>query len=191
MYVNLENLFKINPMLVPLLLVLKHASKRDVSNKVAMLITSDQDLEDLINKGYIKFIKGNKKDNEFQKMRLDKKGTAFLNSLEDPEVEEQDTVVFEWLAAVYRKKEKQIGNGKRTQRRIASFREKSGIEKNNLLRLCDAFINDDNEQEYSHKLEYVFYKPTGAYQTKFVLEDSRLWKYYNKRKDFFNKVFKN
>jgi hypothetical protein len=124
-------------------------------------------------------------------LRLGKKGTAYLHSLEEAEVLDEDKKIFDWLAEIYKKNDKQIGNGKRTQRHIASFREKTGIEKNKLAFLCDTFIKDDSEMEWSFKLEYVFFKPTNAFQTRFVLEDSRLFKYHTKRKEFFENKFKN
>lgn len=191
MYINLNNLFKLpNPMALPLLLILRHASKRDVSDEVARVITSDEDLDVLEEKGYIKYIKGKKTTSMLCLMRLDKRGTKFLNDLDEPEVEEQDAQIFTWLADIYNKRDKQIGNRKKTKRLIASFREKSGIEKNNLAFLCNAFISDDNQQEYSHKLEFVFWKPKNLFQSKFVLEDSRLWDYYNNRKEYFDNQFK-
>lgn len=191
MYVNIKNLFTINPLLLPILLVLRHASKEDVSEKIAMLITSDKDLEYLEENSYIKYIKGKKEDNQFQRMRLDKKGTEYLNSLEEADVTDEDVTIFNWLSDIYKSKDKQIGNGKKTKRLIASFREKSGIEKNNLAYLCNTFINDDEEQEWSFKLEYVFFKPANAYQTRFTLEQSRLYQYYIKKKNFFDSKFKN
>jgi hypothetical protein len=190
MYINVENLFKLpNPMTLTLLLVLRHASKRDVSEEIARLI-NDDDLEVLEERGYIKYVKGKKSLSPLHLMRLDKKGTAFLNALDEPDVEEQDIQIFDWLSAIYTQKDKQIGNGKKTKRLIASFREKSGIEKNHLAFLCNAFINDDAQQEYSFKLEFVFWKPKNLFQSKFVLEDSRLWDYYKKRKDYFDQQFK-
>ena len=192
MYINIDNLFKLkNPLTLPLLLILKQASKKDVSKCIQELGFEDTEFSKLQVDGYIKFIKGNKKQTLIQKMRLDKKGTEFLNSLDEPDVEEQDIKIFDWLSAKYKERDKQIGNGKKTKRLIASFREKSGIEKNHLAFLCHTFISDDDEQEWSFKLEYVFWKPTNVYQTRFVLEDSRLWKYYNKRKDYFDAQFKN
>lgn len=190
MYININNLFKLkNPLMLPLLLVLKQASKKDVSEQLAVLI-DDAELDYLIQNKFVKYIKGTKKQNELQKLRLDKKGTEFLNNLDEPEVEEQDVKIFEWLSEQYKSKEKQVGNGKKTKRLIASFREKSGIDKNKLAFLCNEFINDGNEQEYSHKLEYVFWKPSNMFQVKFVLEDSRLWSYYQKKKQYFDEKFK-
>lgn len=191
MFINIKNLFNLpNPKMLPFLLVLKQSSKKDVVEKLAMLLSDDEDLDELISKGYVKVLKSKKTDNLIEKIRLDKKGTAFLHSLEEPEVEEQDKRIFDWLADQYKRNDKQIGNGKKTQRLIASFREKSGIEKNDLAFLCDAFIKDDEQQEYSFKLEYVFWKPTNMFQTRFVLEDSRLYKYYLKRKKYFDNKFK-
>lgn len=191
MYINLENLFRINPLMIPLLLVLKHASKKDVSEKIALIIYDDVELEKLENEGYIKYNKEKKKNEcPFTRMRLTPKSTKLLNSLQDPDVLDEDVQIFNWLSRTYKSRGKEIGNGKRTQRLIASFREKSEIEKNHLAFLCQTFINDDDQQDWSHRLEYVFYKPKSAFQTRFVLEDSRLYGYYIKRKEYFDNKFK-
>lgn len=189
MYINIDNLFKIDPKLLGLMLVLRRAAKMDVQEKLAHLVPDDATLQSLVEKKYVKIIKGKKGQSELERMRLDTKGTEYLNSLEEPMVFEDDQKLFDWLSEVYRKREKQIGNGKKTLRHIASFREKSGLEGNHLAFLCQEFINDDDEQEYSHKLENVFFK-TLPYQTRFVLEESRLWKYYQKHKADFDSAFK-
>lgn len=191
MYINTDNLFKLpNPLMLPLLLVLKQAHKKDMSEKIAALISDDNEIQEMADKGYIKYIKGTAKQTSLQKMRLGQKGTDFLNTLDEPDVEDQDVKIFDWLAGIYKSKDKKIGNGKKTKRLIASFREKSGIEKNHLAYLCNAFINDEAQQEWSFMLEYVFWKPKNIFQTKFVLEDSRLWRYYNDNKEYFDKQFK-
>ena len=191
MHINIPNLLKLkNPLMLPFLLVLKQASKKDVKEDLARLIISDSDLNYLVENKYVKVIKGKKGDDFFDKLRLDKKGNLFLNSLDEADVLDEDTRIFDWLSEIYKRKDKQIGNGKKTQRLIASFREKSGIEKNKLAFLCDTFIKDDEQQEWSFKLEYVFWKPTNMFQTKFNLDDSRLYKYYLKRKTFFDNKFK-
>ncbi len=191
MHINLENLFKLEFVHnIVYLLILKQATQKDVSQYLLQTGCTVGHLNDLKEQGYVKFIKGKKGQTEWQKARLDKKGTEFLNSLDEPEVEEQDIRIFDWLAEQYKKKEKQIGNGKKTKRLIASFREKSGIDKNKLAFLCNEFINDDNEQEYSHKLEYVFFKPDNAFQARFVLESSRLYQYYVNKKSYFDNQFK-
>jgi len=190
MYINISTLIKLpNPLTLPLLLVLKQAGKKDVSVHVTSVLTNEEDLKVLEESGYISYVKGKKGETIFERMRLGKKGRDFLNELDEPEVEEQDERIFKWLSETYKKREKEIGNGKKTKRLIAAFREKSEIEKNHLAFLCNEFILDDSEQEWSFKLEFVFWKPSNLFQTKFVLEDSRLWKYYNKKKAYFDKKF--
>lgn len=192
MYVNLKNLFELPEInFLPLLLVLYQASKKDVHEEIKSIYPEKEDLDYLESNGFIKYIKGTKNQDIYQKLRLDKKGKEFLKSLEEPSVEEEDLKIFDWLSDIYKKREKQIGNGKKTKYLIAAFREKSGIEKNRLAFLCNCFINDENEQEYSHKLEYVFWKPKNVFQVKFILEDSRLWNYYQKNKSYFDNKFKN
>jgi len=191
MYINIQNLFKLpHPNSLALLLVLKQAGEKDLSKEISLLALEDMDLHALKENGYIKYIKGKASQNVNQKMRLDKKGTKFLNDLDTPEVLEEDKKIFDWLAEMYKGQDKIVGNGKATQRHIASFREKTGIEKNCLAFLCDAFIKDDEEQEWSFKLEFVFWKPTNMFQTKFNLEQSRLYQYYLKRQDYFEEQFK-
>ena len=190
MYINVKNLFSLkNPLSLPLLLVLRHATKKDVSEQIAMLI-DDLALEELINDGFVKSIKGTKDSNELQKLRLDKKGTAFLNSLQDPEVEEQDVLMFNWLKGVYLNEGKKVGNGKNTQRLIAAFREHSGIEKNHLAFLCNTFLKDEDNMQWNNVLEYAFFKPKNVFSVRFVLEDSRLYKYFKNREQYFTEKFK-
>jgi hypothetical protein len=43
--------------------------------------------------------------------------------------------------------------------------------------------------EYNMKLEFAFFKPTNVFQVKFDLDQSRLYAYYIKRKDFFDSKF--
>ena len=117
MYVNPKNLFKLgNPVNVLILLLAKQATtKNDMSEYIASLVSDDQELDKLIEEDYLKKIKGTKKLNEFQKIRLGKKGTKFLNDLDEPDVEEQDITIFNWLKNIYLKRGKTVGNGKRTQ----------------------------------------------------------------------------
>jgi hypothetical protein len=121
-------------------------------------------------------------------MRIGKKGTAYLNRLDEPMVSEQDERIFDWLAEQYTKAGKIIGNSKKTLRHIASFREKSGIDGNHLALLCESFLLDEAEQDFSFKLEYVFFKPR-PYHEKFVLEESKLYNHYLKNKKKFDNKF--
>lgn len=140
-------------------------------------------------KSLVKHVKGRKNDTWFDTVRLDKAGKELLKDLTEAEVSEDDIKIFDWLSNHYKKIGKEIGNRAKTKRHIRDFRIKSGIVKNNLIRLCYAFVSDESQMEYSHKLEYIFYKPKTVFETRFNLEESRLYQYYMKNKEQFDKVF--
>jgi hypothetical protein len=145
----------------------------------------------LVARSLIESIKTLKKGaHPFTGLRLSSAGKKVLDALEEAEVEEEDKVVFEWLKKHYKKLGKEVGNGAKTQRHIRDFRIKSGIEKNNLLELCLAFLKDEDNMQYNNILEYAFYKAPTAFETRFNLEESRLYKYYLKRENYFKGIFK-
>lgn len=132
-------------------------------------------------------IKGKKGDNPIYNVRLSDKGKKLLNELGESPVEEDDKTVFEWLKNYYLKVGKEIGNGAKTQRHIRDFRIKSGIKKNNLIKLVLDFLAENEEK--SRKLEYVWYYPKTAFATRFDLEESWLWSHFIKNKDRLEKTF--
>lgn len=147
-------------------------------------------LKMLHEEGLVTYVKVKRKtDTLFMLARLSEKGKELLNELTEPPIEEQDEKVLTWLAEHFKKIGKETGNKKRTLRHIRDFRVKSSIEKNNLINLCLAFLNDDENMEYNHCMEYMFYKAKTVYATKFNLEDSRLYKYYLKYQEQFDKTF--
>ena len=84
---------------------------------------------------------------------------------------------------------KESGNKRKCKNFIAQFRVNSGICKNHLAFLCQTFINDEKEIEYSQKLEFLFFKGANLFATKFDIYQSRLFQYYEKRKEFFEDAF--
>lgn len=144
-----------------------------------------EEYEDLLELGYLTLIKGKKSDSENQRLRLSERGKEFLENVEEADVLEEDYTIYEWLCAIYKNLGKEIGSKKKTLSYIKDFRVKSGIDKNKLASLCNSFVNNENEMEYSNILQNVFYKPTNVYATRFSLEDSRLWKYYLKHEEEF------
>lgn len=168
-----------------LLIAASQNAREDLSNIISELIYSDERYEYLVEEGYLKFIKGNKSQNEFEKLRIDTKGKKLLEDASAAEVTDEDVTVFDWLENLYKKMGKEVGNRRKTKEYIAKFRQLSGIDKNRLVFLCKTFVKDDNEQEYSFKLENVFYKPKTHFNIHFDIEESRLYKYYLKRKRLF------
>lgn len=187
MYINISVLLK---------------SKLEFSDLVFLVAISQKDSQFLIDNltddcfrrlealSLLTNIKRQKKDEHaYISLRLNDKGKQLLSELEEADVEEQDSKVLDWMCEQYLKVGKTTGNKKRTARHIRDFRIKSGIEKNNLIRLCLDFLSDEDNMEYNNVLEYAFYKAPTAFQTRFNLEDSRLFKHYIKHKERLDNSF--
>ena len=189
MYINTNIVkhYNLNLQQVALLQILHQAKNEDVSE---WLESYNGDLDVLHYKGFLSEVKAkNKQESVYKRLRLNKKGREVLDAIETPDTEEQDKTVFEWLKNYYLKADKEIGNGSKTLRHIRDFRVKSGIEKNNLIKVCLDFISDEDNMQYNNVLEFAFYKPLTAFQTRFQLEDSRLYKHYLKKEQYFKSIF--
>lgn len=138
---------------------------------------------------FVDYIKGNAKDSEAFKIRLSPKGSKILEEIQIAEVTNDDLDVYEWLEKKYKEQGKEIGNAKKTKALIAQFRTHSGITRNHLVYLCKVFMNDEHEMEFSKRLEYLFWKKDHMYQTKFDINQSRLFQYYLMRKEAFDAKF--
>lgn len=146
----------------------------------------------LLSYGLIDFVKAKNKSQDYaHTVRTTTKGNKWLEDFTNTfKVEEQDIIIFDWLKKHYQELGKEIGSETKCKNNIAWFRTESGIEKNNLIELCKAFTGDENRMEYSHILEYTFYRPNNHFQTTKKLEDSKLWLYYEKYREQFDKRFK-
>ena len=148
----------------------------------------DSDYERFERLSIIKHIKQkSKKEHLYTSLRLSDLGKQLLSELEEAPIEEEDKTVFEWLKNYYLKAGKEIGNGAKTQRHIRDFRIKSGIQKNNLIKLVLDFLAENEER--SRKLEYIWYYPKTAFATRFDLEESWLWSHFIKNKERLEKTF--
>lgn len=141
------------------------------------------------NQGLVTYIKGKKNDSKSSLIRLTVKGNKILEEIQIPEINLDDLDVYSWLENVYKQNDKEVGNAKKTKLLIAQFRVNSGIERNHLVFLCKTFIFDEKEMEYSKRLEYLFWKPSNLFQTKFDIDQSRLYQYYLKKKEYFDGKF--
>jgi hypothetical protein len=138
----------------------------------------------------ITFIKPkNKSENEHNTVRLTSVGNDWIDDITTSSITEDDIKLFNWLENVYKSMNKESGNKRKCKNFISQFRANSGISKNHLAFLCQTFINDDKEIEFSQKLEFLFFKGANLFSTKFDIYQSRLYQYYEKRKDFFEDAF--
>lgn len=148
----------------------------------------DSDYERFERLSIIKHIKQkSKKEHLYTSLRLSDLGKNLLSEIEEAPIEEEDKTVFEWLKNYYLKAGKEIGNGAKTQRHIRDFRIKSGIQKNNLIKLVLDFLAENEER--SKKLQYIWYYPKTAFATRFDLEESWLWSHFIKNKERLEKTF--
>ena len=148
----------------------------------------DSDYERFERLSIIKHIKQkSKKEHLYTSLRLSDLGKNLLSEIEEAPIEEEDKTVFEWLKNYYLKAGKEIGNGAKTQRHIRDFRIKSGIQKNNLIKLVLDFLAENEER--SKKLEYIWYYPKTAFATRFDLEESWLWSHFIRNKERLEKTF--
>lgn len=138
----------------------------------------------------IEYIKPKKKDDtKYQLARISKKGNELLSDLETPEITEEDLTVWNWLSESYKKAGKQVGNSKKGKLWLAQFRVESGITRNHLVKLCSEFLYDEKCQEYSFRLDYVFFRPANVFTTRFDINESKLWQYYLSREEYFINLF--
>ena len=193
-FINIDNLFSgdIDPRYLPLLLILQYGAKQDLTDRISMLIEDDEVLEELEKDGFISYIKGTSGQGPFERMRLGKKGKQFIESLDEVSATEDDGKFRDWLVQVYTKNGKSVKNKKELLRRIVWFREFSGIDKNRLAHLIKSFLveMEDTSFEYSHDVANVFWKPKNAFDSRYSLEQSRLWDFYQSGKEKFDKKFK-
>jgi hypothetical protein len=193
MYINSKLLRSrsLLPLELIILQLIKQNKNEDQSDLIRELVGEGTKLR-LMSFGLIDFVKAKNKSQDFANtIRTTTKGNVWLEDITNTvKVEEQDIIIFDWLKRHYDSLGKEIGSETKCKNNIAWFRTESGIEKNNLIILCQAFTGDENRMEYSHILEYIFYKPTNHFQTTKKLEDSKLWLYYEKRREYFDQLFK-
>ena len=170
--------------------LIKQNRIESLSEEIKFEVLETTIVERFSNLGYIELIKGSSKDNLYQKIRTTKKGNETLEDIGTPEVNTDDLKLYDWLEKVYLSLGKQVGNKRKCKNFIAQFRVNSGIFRNELAFLCQTFINDEKEIEFSQKLEFLFFKGANLFSVKFDIYQSRLFQYFEKNKNMFEAEFK-
>jgi hypothetical protein len=192
MYVNFDLMCKWG--LSPIDVINLQLISQNKTESLEEVITNNISLEvlDKYQKSeYVSLVKAkNKADTIQNRIRLTSKGSDLLETLQVPEVNEDDLKLYDWLEGIYKAEDKEIGNRKKTKLYIAMFRAHSGIDRNKLAYLCKSFMNDSSQFEWSKRLEYLFFKPSNAFSVRFDIEQSSLYRYYLKHKTSFDNKFK-
>ena len=180
---------ELHPLDVFILQILHQNKAEDMSENLALLM-DDENIQRLYAFNLIEMIKGTNKMNEFQKLRLTKKGNKFLDDFQSYKTVENDFKLFNTLKEIYIKKNKEIGSEKKTVNLIAWFRLETTMTHREIWFLIKEYVLDDEKMEYSHVLQYVFWKKENNFQTKPKLEDSKLYNFYKEKENYFQSNFK-
>lgn len=173
------------------LLCLIFGNKNEDNSEIIKENCSEDSLKQLQERGLIQFVKPkNKQQTIYHCVRLSKEAQEMLELIETPNILEEDIRIFEWMKQIYLSNEKEIGNAKKCKMWISYFRSYSGISKNCLATLIKEFISDEDNFQWSKRLDYLFWKPANAFSSRFNLSDSKLYNYYEKRKEYFDNIFK-
>jgi hypothetical protein len=192
MYINLKYLESKNISLneFVLLQLIKQNKVEDLSKNIEPLFTSEIE-QKFSEMSLIEYVKAkNKSQTKFELIRTTKKANEILDNTEIADMSEEIVVLYDWVKNIYLSKGKQVGNQKRSKMMLAQFSKESQITKNCLAFLLRTFIEDEEQQEYSHNLQYLFFKGESLFSVKFDLNSSRLYQYYLKNEDFFLQKFK-
>lgn len=171
------------------LLQLIHQNKAEDTSEAIALCMNDESLSRLLEFGLIETIKGTKKMNEFQRVRLSKKGKKWYRDFQSYKTVDNDFKLFETLKKIYLAEDKEIGSEKKTLSLIAWFRNETGFSHKEIWLIAKKFVQDEDRMEYSKVLEFVFWKKQNNFQTHAKLEDSKLYLYYEKHKRQFDAAF--
>ena len=169
--------------------LIKQNKVDDLSQEIEFEVKDTNYLEKWSEIGYIEFVKPKKNQTKYHCVRTTKKANDVLDDVSTPNVLEEDITIANWLKKIYTESDKEIGNFKKTKLFISLFRANTGISKNSLAYLCQSFIDDESQFEWSKKLEFLFFKPSNAYE-KFSIDGSKLYQYYLKNQAIFDNVFK-
>jgi hypothetical protein len=152
-------------------------------------LTSDI-LSKFENLGLIEQVKRkNKQQTETELIRTTKKANEWLDDIGTADIIEDDIRLFDWLESVYKSMGKETGNKRKCKNYIAQFRVNSGICRNHLAFLCKTFIDDESQMDFSNKLEFLFFKGANLFSVKFDINQSRLFQYFDKQRDYFEQEF--
>lgn len=189
MYINIKLLKQkgYNSIDLLFLQLINQNKMEDVSEEIALIY--DKVIDYLPIDDLVYTIKGTKKQNVFQKMRLTRKGKELIDNLTTPDIIEEDITIYEWLKNFYIENDKIIGNKRQIKKGIAGFRAESQITKNKLAFLLKIFLSDEDNMKYNNKLENVFFDNKNLYSKKFYIDSCRLYQYYLKNKYFFDNKF--
>lgn len=193
MYVNFqlakEKGLKPNDIIV---LQLIHQNKTEELSPFIAMCMDDSLLESLEQEKIVNYIKGTKRQTQFDKIRLTSKGKKLLEDIQVPEVSSGDVDMFEYLCSMYlshEDEERTIGNNKKTKMYVSIFRKNLQLTLHQMYWLCWFYLN---EEKFTKRLEYIFFNSNknryGSFKEN--IEDSSLYQFYQEREEEVRLIWK-
>jgi len=145
--------------------------------------------------GLIEHVKPKKKDHTLTHcVRLTEKARDILELVETPEIDPDDTIMFDHLCKIYLQQgcilaeqegtenKRTIGNKKKTLLYICQFRKIVGLTLYEMYYLCELYVR---ESVYTLILERIFFDSNKNRYGKFKdnVEDSKLFQFYDQNKE--------
>lgn len=126
-------------------------------------------------------------------IRLNSMGTEVFNKVltaaTTEDTTEEDKAILEWIVEYCTKSDKLVtGNKKQLLRNITDLRLHSDLSSKQIFIAMQHFL-ESTDAEYFNMFQYLFWKPSGAYNKKFSLENSRLYNYIEKNKEELEKLW--
>lgn len=184
---------------VPLLSLIKQNTKGKKETELEEY-TDIPSLERLESLGLIEYRKG--KQSCYHRVMLSKKGKKLCLDLIQESFGKEEEVIIDWVISSFKSKGGQVTNRKESLRRLKWFSNMTGLEKNDLALLIknfleNIFVHEDKSLDFweafnkekeerpnlvlAQKVDNMFYKPEGLYDTKpssYDLEKSPLYKFW-------------
>jgi len=138
----------------------------------------DERCKDALNRvyklGYLKFIKGTKGQTNYEKVRINPQGKEFLRQLEIPDITEASKHLTKRLIEIYENHNKEYGNEKKISTLVAWFLAETGIPAKEVFKQVENYLLE-TPPKYIMKLENLIHKKDHVYQTKWKMENSKLY----------------
>lgn len=193
MYLNYKLLFEhgLNPIDYHILQAAKQNAIEDMEFFLASIIQDDEKTKMMLDKSYLKLIKGKSTDSELKKLRIDKKGINLLEDLSVPEVTVGDVQLFDYLAEMYLRggEERKIGSKNKVKLYIAILRNHLGLSLHQMYWFLNYYIE---KEEFTFVLEYLFFNPNKQRYSKFQnsLSDARVVQFWEENQKEILNIFK-
>ena len=151
---------------------------------------TDESLKRLHALDMLKLVKlKRKKDHDFTRLRLSKKGNTVFKNAQIVDYTEADEKLFEALSDMYGKVDKPVGNDKQVKKLIAWFRVENQYSRKMIFHAVKFFIlkyEEEGKTKYIPTLENLLWKGTNVFAVKWDMANSRLYQYINENKKELN-----